>query len=549
MTDAPDEASSGRAGRPGRPGGPESEAAAADPESAVAPIIVPGLDAQVHMMGAAPDTNVIGGGLVFRRPPDLPLSELLERIKARVESTLDLPHGMRCVAAPVPRGEPFHVLIDKQPVDLDAHIDVRGAGGSVSMDRAYELALISMQAPLDLTRPLWGMTVIPEIDGDLAMIVMRVHHFVQDGVLGLAAAVSMLIDGTADSHLRQAPDLTVLPRPSDEQIRRAAEELLNRRYRAFKGPVEQAVEPVKPSKETIDSVASAVEGGSAARRPHALGRSLAMGLRETVEAVQKSRPDREKVLQEKLTKGLAEAREFTRVYFEEVAVQPGNLLRRVSDDRGIAVVQTPRSAVTQCQDVLDEHVSFNDVAVTAMVLALQQVLPDSTRDENLLIDIPVSLSLQTGGKEQFDNTSAMMVIETPMSQSDPGPLLRSVHEQSRDRKSRDAQAMARLMRMASILPIQEYEEATARLWSRGNFFMSNLPGPDFHFFVAGNEVTAAFGLGQLRGHSALRVIVATYGDLATWSLMYDRQVIDGRALANAIPTALERTAAVTTSDS
>lgn len=514
------------------------------PDPTVAPIIVPGLDAQVHMMGAAPDTNVIGGGMVFRRPVDLPLPALFDRIKARVESTLDLPHGMRCVAAPVPDGEPFHVLIDKQAVDLDAHIDVRGAGGPVPMERAYELALISMQAPLDLTRPLWGMTLIPQIEGDLAMIVMRVHHFIQDGVLGLAAAVSMLVDGAADTPLRQAPDLTVLPRPSRQQIRQAAEELLNRRYRAFKEPFGKVVEPARPSEKTVASVTSAIEGGTGRQRPHALGRSLATGLRETVEAVQKSRPEREKALQEKLSRGLAEARDFTRIYFEEVAVTPGDLLRRVSDDRGIAVVQTPRTAVTRCQDVTGEHVSFNDVAVTAMVLALREVLPVSARSEELLIDIPVSLSLQTGGKEQFDNSSAMMVIRTALTLSDPGEILTSVHAQSRERKSRDAQAMARMMRMASILPIQEYEEATARLWSRGNLFMSNLPGPDFHFFVAGNEVTAAFGLGQLRGHSALRVIVATYGDLATWSLMYDRQVIDGRALADSIPPALDRIAAV-----
>ena len=506
-------------------------------EPQTAPITVPGLDAQVHMMGTAPGTNVIGGGLVFRRPADLPVTELVSRIKARVHSTLDLPPGMRSVAVPIPQAEPFHALIGDQPVDLDAHLDVRGIDTTVSLERARDLALISMETPLNMNRPLWGMTLVPAIEGDLALIFMKVHHFIQDGVLGLAAAISLLIDAAPDAGLRTPPETKKVARPSQEQIRAASQELLNRRYDLVIAPLEGLLQPTKPS---TDSLAGTVRDGVS--DPIGTASSLGFGFmrraKEAVDAVKGSD------LSQKWADAVKDAHEFTDIYLKEIAVKPSELLARRSDDRGIAVVEVPRDSVTSCQDVLGEHVSFNDVAVTATVLALREILPPEAREESLVIDVPVSLSLQTGGEQQFDSAAAMMVLQVPLSGDDPAELMRLVHSQSKERKSRDAKTMARMMQKAAVLPLREYKEATGRLWSRGNLFLSNLPGPDHPFFLAGNEVIGAFGLGQLRGHSALRVIIVSYADKATWSLMYDRQVLDGQALADAIPAAVERIAAI-----
>jgi hypothetical protein len=150
----------------------------------------------------------------------------------------------------------------------------------------------------------------------------------------------------------------------------------------------------------------------------------------------------------------------------------------------------------------------------------------------------VSLSLQTDGAAGFDTFAAMMVLDVPLDEPDPLEILKIVSEQSREKKTTDAWAMAKIMHAVSLLPLKEFKKMSARLWSRGNFMFSNLPGPSTPFYLAGGRVLQWIGLGQLRGHAALRVIVLSYAGHVAWSATYDRRVLQGDELEAAVKGAL-----------
>lgn len=446
-----------------------------------APIEVVGAEAQVHMLGDHPDTNVIGGALVFEYPEEGSTADLLAGIKKRVLSCLDLPPRIRARAVKVPSEHHTHVLVDDQPIDIDAHVQLLAADEVVDDERFRELCLIAMEQPLNMNRPLWHITVIPHLTGNRAAVVVKVHHFIQDGVLGMATGISLLVDPAPDTPLRDAPDLTPLPMPKAEEL-------------------EAAVQDAKHPAESV------------------IHKHFSLHPKAAVKQIE----------------------ELVHVYRTEMKVTPSDLLTRISEDRGIAVVGASLAEVKDCQEVLGHHVSINDVVVTVLVGALQRLLAESDlAGQRVLVDVPVSLSLQTDGAAGFDKFAAMMVLDIPLDETDPLAVLEQVADQSKERKSTDAWAMAKIMHAVSLLPLEEFKKVSGKLWSRGNLMFSNIPGPPVPFFVAGHEVIQAFGLGQLRGHAALRVIVTSYHDKITWAATYDRRVLTGAALEAAIADSLQ----------
>lgn len=447
-----------------------------------APVEILGPEAQAHMLGEHPDTNVIGSAFVFERPAGESVEDLTRRVKERVLSRLDLEPRFRARAMRIPDSDHVYALVHDQPVDIDAHVSVLAADEIVDETRLHQLCLAVMEQPLAMNRPLWQITIIPRVTDDRAAVVVKIHHFIEDGVLAIATMTGLLIDASPDAPLRQAEPWPIKPLPSVETLQEYS--------RDKKHPAESIVH-------------------------HHLG----LHPRQAVNHIE----------------------ELLHVYRSELRVTPSDVLTRVSEDRGIAVIVAGLDEVKKCQELLGHHVSVNDVVVTITVMALQNLLEGTDRDgQRILIDVPVSLSLQTDGAAGFDNYAAMMILDVPLDEPDPLQVLKIVSEQSREKKTTDAWAMAKIMHAVSLLPLKEFKKMSARLWSRGNFMFSNLPGPSTPIFVAHGKVTQWIGLGQLRGHAALRVIVLSYAGNIAWSVTYDRRVLDGQALEDALRGALQR---------
>ena len=173
------------------------------------------------MSGDRAARGTIGAAILLRCPDELSTDELVGRIKRRVHSMLDLAPRLTKVAVPVHGRRPAHVLIDGPPVDLDAHIRVSGIGEEVTRERCDELLGLFMDQPLDLDRPLWEILIVPRIEGNLAAVSFRVHHFIQDGVMAFAAGGMLLLDDTPDPVLREPPPYVQAPPPSEAALEAA----------------------------------------------------------------------------------------------------------------------------------------------------------------------------------------------------------------------------------------------------------------------------------------------------------------------------------------
>jgi diacylglycerol O-acyltransferase len=442
-----------------------------------------GPEAQSHMAGAHADRNTIGGAIVFERPEELSTSELIARIKRRIASSLDLVPRLTKIALPLPGRRPAHVLVDGPPVDLDAHVQVNAADETVSHERLADLLVIFMDQPLDLQRPLWRVMIVPRVEGGRAAAAFRVHHFVQDGVLGIAAGAVLTLDDRPDRPLREPPPYEPAPPPSEAELEAAGKRIASDRRSSVRDLL----------------VHAARNPGQTIRR----------------------------------------SRHIVGTYREELGGHRSRLLGRQSDRRGLEVVQLPFSEITACQDVLGEHVSVNDVAVTVLVGGLIRMLPpERRRDQIIRVDVPVTLALQEGGADDFDQRAAAMVLTLPLDEDDPRKLLARVHEQSRVRKTTGARDIATLMHALMLLPTPLFTRASAAMWSTGNLLFSNIPGPQNDLFIVGNRVTSMFGIGNLRGLSSLRVVTLSFEDQVSIGIVYDRSMTAVHELSAGITNTL-----------
>ena len=443
-----------------------------------------GPEAQSHMVGARADRHTIGGAIVFDRADELSTAELVGRIKRRIGSTLDLVPRLTKVAVPLPGRRPVYVLVDGPPIDLDAHVQVNAPDEVVSRERMAELLMIFMDQPLDLDRPLWRVMVVPRVEGRQGAAAFRVHHFVQDGVLGIAAGGVLTLDDSPDRALREPPPYEPAPAPSKADLEAARKRIVADQRSALRELVAHA-----------------------ARNPGQAIRRL---------------------------------RHVAGTYREELGGHRSQLLSRESDRTGLKVVQVPFAEIKACQDVLGEHVSVNDVAVTALVGGLRRMLaPEQRRDKIIRVDVPVTLALQEGGADDFDKRAAAMVLTLPLDEEDPRKLLRIVNDQSRVRKTTGARDIADLMHALMLLPAPLFTRISGAMWSTGDLLFSNIPGPQNDLFIVGNRVTSMIGIGNLRGFSSLRVVTLSFEDLVSIGIVYDRSMTAIHELSAGILETLE----------
>lgn len=428
-----------------------------------------GAEAQTHLAGPRAQRNSICASLLLETGEDVDAAQLVHRVKARIASTIDLVPRLRKVAIQLPGKEGIHVLADPPELDLDAHLQVNALDEVVSEERFRDLVLMFNDQPLDLDRPLWRAMIVPRIEGGLSGIAIRVHHFVQDGVLGAASAAILLIDDKPDRELRTPPPFEPAPPPTQEQLEQLSKDVAHTHHLEVTALVEGA-------------------SGHPSRTVHHL-------------------------------RGIAAT------YRDELSDKPSQLLGRQSDLRGLDLVQVPIAQIKRCQESLGEHVSFNDVAVTAFAGGLSRMLdPDQRAGEELRVDVPITLSLRDKDAG-FDSSASFMVLAVPLDEDDPHEILRAVNAQSTRRKGEEAESIERLMHALMLLPLSKFERASALAWSSGNLLFSDIPGPQQEMYVAGARLRTLLGVGNLRGASALRVVAASFGDQVSFGIVYDRTAI------------------------
>jgi diacylglycerol O-acyltransferase len=149
----------------------------------------------------------------------------LDRIRSFIEARLSRAPQLLRTLRPTRLGRGTPAWIDAPHFDVSDHVVLAPADGPLTTEDDF-LSWCARRSliPLDRTRPLWRLDIIPELPGGRAGIVLVLHHVVADGLRGVALVTSLL-DPTPDE---VAGDAAWRPRPAPSDLELIMDNLRSR---------------------------------------------------------------------------------------------------------------------------------------------------------------------------------------------------------------------------------------------------------------------------------------------------------------------------------
>lgn len=136
----------------------------------------------------------------------------LERIRSFIEARLPKAPMLLRSLRPTRLGQGTPAWIDALDFDIADHVVLAPADGPLTdEDDFLEWCARRSLVPLDRTRPLWRLDIVPGLPGGEIGILLVLHHVVADGLRGVEL-VGSLLDSTPDG--RAAEELQWRPRPA-----------------------------------------------------------------------------------------------------------------------------------------------------------------------------------------------------------------------------------------------------------------------------------------------------------------------------------------------
>lgn len=136
----------------------------------------------------------------------------IEAVRATIEGRLHLVPRLRQLPYEPRRGLGWPLWIDAPAFDLGDHLRVvplPSPGDEAQLVHATERLL---RRPLDRSRPLWEMCLLPGLQDERVGLYMRAHHAMADGVAGMAM-LGALLDIEPDATAVPARPWTPAPTP------------------------------------------------------------------------------------------------------------------------------------------------------------------------------------------------------------------------------------------------------------------------------------------------------------------------------------------------
>jgi WS/DGAT/MGAT family acyltransferase len=352
--------------------------------------------------------------------------------------------------------------VDAADFDLADHVRARPLGSAAGEDDLLRVCAQLRDAPLDRSRPLWQLWLLPGLpDGRVGML-LRLHHVIADGVAGVTL-IGGLLDVTGGAVAGNIPSWT--PRPVSSTCALLADNLRRR----------------------VSAVTAA-----AARVTHPM---------RTVRAVRQGWPAMREVL-------AGERAPRT------------SLNRPFAGERRLAFVRARLDATKRI--AWAHEATVNDLVLAVVAGGLRDLL--SHRGEPvdglvLLAAIPVSLHQEAPG-EARGNLDGGMVVPLPVGEPDPAVRLRLIAADTTQRKR-----IPRPPLFAGILGVAAVQRAVARTMTRqrrANIYVANVPGPPVRLYLAGAPLDEVFPVVPLMGNIGLGVGVLSYAGQLNFTTVADR---------------------------
>jgi diacylglycerol O-acyltransferase / wax synthase len=340
-----------------------------------------------------------------------------------------------------------------------------------TLRQVIDLAEVSLQSPLDISRPLWTATLVEGLADGRAATLLHMSHAVTDGV-GAVEMFAHIYDLEPDPPPRKpAP----LPIPQDLTSNDLAREGLNRLPITILGGVRGAL-----------TGAAQVVGRVLSDPASAVG-------------------------------GVVEyARSGTRVMSAVAEHSP--LLRRRSLSSRTEAIDMELGDIRTAAKAAEG--SINDAYLAAMCGALRLYHDELGMPiDSLPMAIPVNMRAEAdpaGG-----NRFAGVMISAPLGISDPAARIHNVRTQMVKRRDEPAiELIGSAAPVLSLLPDALLESVASSVVS-SDVQASNVPGYAGDTFIAGAKVLRQYGLGPLPGVAMMAVLISR-GGTCTVTTRYDR---------------------------
>jgi WS/DGAT/MGAT family acyltransferase len=416
-----------------------------------------------------------------------------DAVVERIEQRIHLIPRYRMRLEEVLGGAGYPVWEQDRQFDAERHVRrmaVPAPGGDAEL---CELVGQLMSERLDRSRPLWQVIVAEGLAGGRTALIAKMHHSLVDGIAAVDVS-TVILDPT--------PEGLELPPPDDAgtEERRAArvEQLTRRAVAQFQLPRRLAQEAVVR--------ALRLDPWDAARQARS-----ALGV---LSELARTRPQAPKT---RINVGIGRDRLF--------ATARGRLN---------AVKEVGRAA----------NATVNDVLLTAVALMLSRYLEPDDPDAVVAL-VPVSIREE---HEQGDlgNRISTVFVDLPL-QGAPLERLAAVSaEMGEIKRSAAVQAGALVVGATGLAPPLVSSLAVRAMGSPRlfNLVVSNVPGPQQTFYLAGVPLREVFPAVPLNPHrQALAVGILSYDGGVYFGLLADRDALPDIADAAAgIEAALEELA-------
>jgi diacylglycerol O-acyltransferase / wax synthase len=395
------------------------------------------------------------------------LAELRAAIEARLPR---VPRFRQRLAFPPPGfGEPFWV--DDPEFDVRQHVTaLTEPGEAVTLASFGTLTDALLSEPLDRSRPLWHIYLVPRMEGGRAGLVGKLHHAMVDGVSVVELGL-LLFDGAGPAD--GAPEWSAPAAP---------------------GPAQLAVDAVASSAGWSLRAAQAVAGLAA--RPRRGAARVA----------------------ESLTRALTAVRE--------------DLLRPASPFSGLNPAIGPERTLVRHSQPLDRlievrraaGVKLNDVCL-AVVSGALRVLAEQRGRAPVPIKAMIPVSVRGADeRESAGNRISFVFVELPLDAADPRECLERVRGETLAFKRSGRPAGAETVMTALGWLPGPLKDRAARLAGSARVFnvaVSNIPGPGERVTMLGAPMVEAYPVVPLSEDHALSVGMFSYAGRVFYGLYAD----------------------------
>jgi len=383
----------------------------------------------------------------------------------------------RVVVPTLPTAPPRWVV--DPDFNLDFHVRRVRVPEPGTLRQVLDLAEVSLQSPLDISRPLWTATLVEGLEGGKAATLLHLSHAVTDGV-GAATMFAEIYDLEREPPSRPAPPM----------------------------PVPQDLTPNDLMREGINQLPGAIVGsllGAVSGGLSVIGRVVRSPGTAVFDAVDYARSGR-------------------RVMGR--AAEPSPLLRRRSLSSRSEAIEMKLSDLRSAAHAAGG--SINDAYLAGLCGALRLYHEALGVPVNSL-PMAVPVSLRAEADPAGGNRFAGVNLAAPIGVADAALRIQKIRKQMTSRREEAAiDLIGSVAPVLSLLPDAVLEAMSGSVIA-SDVQASNVPVYAGDTFIAGSKVLRQYGLGPLPG-VAMMVVLVSRGGYATVTTRYDRAAITNEEL-------------------